>query len=291
MANKPAIYEESSQYQHWRFSPEQLWDIRNKRTTEAIERVKKGQEKQELPNKMDSDYLSAKEELELCRFYEKQLQVMCTHCKFSEMVMATSVIYMKRFFLYKTVMDHHPKDIFLTCLFLATKSESERISIEDFGKKLRLPSTVGVLGMEFTVSQGLRFEYYVHHPFRPAYGLFLDMQAWVDTKVLKAVYKQVMYQIVPEMLLKDLPLIYQPSQLALAAFVKAGEEQGCEERIQAYVQERFGEDALLANLTRAILERLASEKSVTQEEAKKIDYRLRIVTNPDSAMMDGLILI
>lgn len=38
---KPQIYEESTQYQHWRFSPEQLWDIRNKRTTEAIERVKK----------------------------------------------------------------------------------------------------------------------------------------------------------------------------------------------------------------------------------------------------------
>lgn len=42
---KPAIYEESTQYQHWRFSPEQLWTIRNKRTEEAIDRVKKNQKK------------------------------------------------------------------------------------------------------------------------------------------------------------------------------------------------------------------------------------------------------
>lgn len=38
---KPNIYEESSQYQHWRFSPEQLWDIRNKTTEAAIDRVKR----------------------------------------------------------------------------------------------------------------------------------------------------------------------------------------------------------------------------------------------------------
>ncbi|KAG1439061.1 hypothetical protein G6F56_012418 [Rhizopus delemar] len=114
MSNKPPIYEESTQYQHWRFSPEQLWDIRNKRTTETIERVKKMSERLETDgqeNRSDNDYLSAKEELALCRFYEKQLQGMCKHCKFSDMVMATAVIYMKRFFLYNTVMDYHPKDI------------------------------------------------------------------------------------------------------------------------------------------------------------------------------------
>jgi cyclin H len=38
---KPQVYEESSQYQHWRFSPEQLWDIRNKSTNDAIQRVKR----------------------------------------------------------------------------------------------------------------------------------------------------------------------------------------------------------------------------------------------------------
>lgn len=38
---KPSVVEESTQYQHWRFSPQQLWDIRNERTKEAIDRVKR----------------------------------------------------------------------------------------------------------------------------------------------------------------------------------------------------------------------------------------------------------
>lgn len=90
--------------------------------------------------------------------------------------MATAVMYMKRFYLSNTVMDYHPKDILLTCLFLATKAESEHMSIDQFVKELKLPSTASVLQLEFTVSQGLKFEYHVHHPYRPAYGLFLDMQ-------------------------------------------------------------------------------------------------------------------
>jgi cyclin H len=38
---KPQIYEEYSQYKNWRFSPEQLWEIRNKSTNDAIQRVKR----------------------------------------------------------------------------------------------------------------------------------------------------------------------------------------------------------------------------------------------------------
>ncbi|KAG1174841.1 hypothetical protein G6F70_004503 [Rhizopus microsporus] len=283
---KPAIYEESTQYQHWRFSPEQLWTIRNKRTEEAIDRVKKNQKKDSEVD--DEKFLSAKEELALCRFYEKQLEGMCKHLKFSDMVMATAVIYMKRFFLYNTVMDYHPKDIFLTCLFLATKSESERISIEDFGKSLRLPSTESVLNLEFTVSQGLKFQYYVHHPFRPAYGLFLDMQQSVDVKTLKLVYKHVVNHAIPDMLLTDLPLIYQPSQLALAAFMIASKDHaGFQDQIKNYIQEKFNESnsAKLLNIIHGIMELFTEDyKPVLQEEAKKIDYRLRLVTYPDTTL-------
>jgi cyclin H len=48
---KPQIFEESSQYQHWRFSPEQLWDIRNKSTNEAISRVKKNVQEEQVRKK------------------------------------------------------------------------------------------------------------------------------------------------------------------------------------------------------------------------------------------------
>jgi cyclin H len=38
--SKPPIYEESSQYKHWRFSPEKLWEIRKANVEAAINRVK-----------------------------------------------------------------------------------------------------------------------------------------------------------------------------------------------------------------------------------------------------------
>ncbi|GAA5794763.1 hypothetical protein HPULCUR_000109 [Helicostylum pulchrum] len=282
---KPHIFEESSQYQHWRFSPQQLWDIRNKSTSEAVERVQKNvQEELDEDNTTNIErvYLTGQEELSLCKFFELQLQVISQHCKFTDMVMATAVIYMKRFFLYNTVMDYHPKDILLTCLFLATKSESERISIEEFGKKLRLPSTTGVLNLEFTVSQGLKFQYYIHHPYRPAYGFFLDMQTGpIDMKLLKDTYKRVNTTIA-EILLTDLPLIYQPTQLALAAFMIAGESNGFDAQVKRYIEDRFGQNdaSSLLSILQGIIGSFKIFKRVTQQEAKEIDLKLKHCMNP-----------
>ncbi|GAN07484.1 cyclin-like protein [Mucor ambiguus] len=291
---KPLIFEESSQYKHWRFSPEQLWDIRNKSTSEAICRVKKNVQEEQQKNEenddtLDKDYLSAKEELALCRFFEMQCQVMSKHCKLTDMVMATAVIYMKRFFLYNTVMDYHPKDILLTCLFLATKSESERISIDDFGKTFHLKSTKTVLNLEYTVSQGLKFQYYIHHPYRPAYGFFLDMQTGpTDIKLLKETYKKV-DKAIAEILLSDLPLIYQPAQLALAAFMVAGKDNGFDQQVKRYITDRFGQDApTLLSIIERIVGFLKTITPVTQEEAKEIDRKLKLcmnpAMNPESAM-------
>ncbi|KAI8888664.1 cyclin-like protein [Backusella circina FSU 941] len=293
--SKPPIYEESSQFKHWRFSPDKLWEIRKANVEAAINRVKQNLQEELDVNHEDKtkeyNFLSAEEELALCRFYEKQLQAVCTHMKFTEMVMATGVIYMKRFFLYNDVMDYHPKDIFLTCLFLATKSESERIPIDEFGEKLRLPSTSSILNLEFTVSQGLKFQYYVHHPYRPAYGFFLDMQNGpTDIKLLKETYKQV-NSTIAELLLTDLPLIYQPAQLALAAFMIPGKGNGFDVQVIRYIEERFpSTDAsqLLLVIKKIIASFKSVKKIVTTEEARAIDYRLRIcmnpATNPESSL-------
>ncbi|KAI8370472.1 cyclin-like protein [Radiomyces spectabilis] len=281
--SKPPVYQESSQYRHWRFSPEQIWDIRRSRTTSAVDRVRKNVQEDMVTNQRhvpeNTQYLTVDEEMALCRFYEKQLQGICKHLKFTEMVMATAVIYMKRFFLYNTAMDYHPKDVLLTCLFLATKSESERISIDEFGKSLQLPSTKSILNLEFTVSQGLKFEYYVHHPYRPAYGFFLDMQA-MDKKLLKETYAKVP-GVIGDMLLTDLPLIYQPSQLGLAAFLIAGKDNGFATQVQSYIEKRFPQNTKdLLDIAEKVAETIQKTMAVTPEQAKEIDYRLRICTNP-----------
>ncbi|KAG0172472.1 hypothetical protein DFQ28_009637 [Apophysomyces sp. BC1034] len=255
---KPPVFEESSQYRHWRFSSSQLWNTRQTSNSTAVERLKnnagEGSEATTL------QYLSVQDEMSLCRFYEKQLQGICKHLKFSDLVMV---------------------DLGgLTCLFLATKSESERISIDDFGKNLRLPSTSGVLDLEYSVSQGLKFEYYVYHPYRPAYGFFLDMQAKADIKLLKETYAKV-DQVIAEILLTDLPLIYQPSQLALAAFTIAGKENGFEAHVRMYIEEKFPRHAdVLLRIIHEASEILKKSTPVALEVAKEIDRRLNLCMNP-----------
>ncbi|KAJ8663732.1 hypothetical protein O0I10_000005 [Lichtheimia ornata] len=293
---RPPIYEESSQYRHWRFSPEQLWNIRKTSHETAVERVKQNiqedlKESEEATSEnQDPQYLSIEEELALCRFYEKQLQSICRHFKFTDAVMATAMVYMKRFFLYNSIMDYHPKDILLTCLFLSTKSESERISIDQFGKNLNLPSTDSILGLEFVVSQGIRFEYLVHHPYRAAYGLFLELQRGdVDIKVLKETYNKVQ-GLIGSMLLTDLSFIYQPSQLALGAFVIAGRSTGFDQHILRHMETKVGKEKIemLSKIADDVAETIDQFVAVSPNEAKLIDRRLRVcmnpAKNPDSAL-------
>ncbi|KAI9258915.1 cyclin-like protein [Phascolomyces articulosus] len=292
----PPIYEESSQYRHWRFSPSQLWDTRNTSHEAAVERVRRNfQEDQEESKSTEANelkYLSIEDTLTLCRYYEETLQSICGHLKFPEVVMATAVIYMKRFFLYNTVMDYHPRDIALTCLFLATKSESERIPIEQFGKNLRIQSTDQILALEFVVSQGLKFEYLIHHPYRPAYGFFLDMQKIdaMDVPLLKETYTKAQ-QVISSMFLTDLCLIYQSSQLALAAFMVAGKNNQFDAQVVSflflqqyvrYIEKRFGNEQKeqLLKLIDQIKETLDQLQAVSRDKATAIDKQLRLCMNP-----------
>ncbi|KAI8075962.1 cyclin-like protein [Halteromyces radiatus] len=289
MDNKPALYEESSQYRHWRFSPSQLWEIRQSCNEAAIQRVRKNIEEDKAASKTTSEekepvFITADEQVKLCRYYEEQIQVICPHLKLSDMVMATALIYMKRFFLRNTMMDYHPKDILFTCLFMATKSESERISISDFGKNLQLPNTDMVLSLEFTVSQGLQFEYMVHHPYRAAYGYYLDIQHTgdpIDLELLQATYNQV-GGVIKKMLLTDLPLIYQPSQLAIAAFIIAGQHNGFDLRVKRYLEQRLDKELAdtLYTMTILIDETLIENAPVPLSVATEIDARLRSCKNP-----------
>ncbi|KAF9917845.1 hypothetical protein BX616_011143, partial [Lobosporangium transversale] len=106
------LYEQSTQYNHWRYTQAALDNLRNKVNQEAIACIKQniGEEREQ----------------------------------------ATAIVYMKRFYLENTVMDYHPKDVMMTCMFLARKTENVLMNIEDFTKALKaLPSAI--LNLEFLV--------------------------------------------------------------------------------------------------------------------------------------------
>lgn len=63
------------------------------------------------------------EERTLLRFYELQLRDFCRRFNppMPRATVATALHYFKRFYLRNSVMDYHPKEILVTCVYLACK--------------------------------------------------------------------------------------------------------------------------------------------------------------------------
>ena len=160
------------------------------------------------------------------------------------MVQATSMSYLKRFYLGNTVMDHHPKNVMcvlspgfsarhkkalmsrvdvshrLTCVFLATKTENFPISIDTFSSRVKTPPT-DILSLEFLVSQSLKFEYKVHHAHLALNGILLDLQvplSLLSISNLPLTHTR-LYRLSPRSTPRQLPLLLQKPNPTCAPLV------------------------------------------------------------------------
>ncbi len=61
------------------------------------------------------------EEQRLCKHYQAKMQAVCKGFGFPPKVAAAAVLLFKRFYLSSSAMDHDPKNIMLTCIYLACK--------------------------------------------------------------------------------------------------------------------------------------------------------------------------
>lgn len=75
------------------------------------------------PEEREEHFLSHTQERTLLRFYELQLRDFCRRFTPSmpRATVATALHYFKRFYLRNSVMDYHPKEILVTCVYLACK--------------------------------------------------------------------------------------------------------------------------------------------------------------------------
>lgn len=75
------------------------------------------------PEEREKHFLSHPEERTLLRFYELQLRDFCRRFNppMPRATVATALHYFKRFYLRNSVMDYHPKEILVTCVYLACK--------------------------------------------------------------------------------------------------------------------------------------------------------------------------
>ncbi|KAF9581622.1 hypothetical protein BGW38_001300 [Lunasporangiospora selenospora] len=298
------LYEQSTQFRYWRYTQSALDDMRSKVNQEAINAIKDNireeREQREAQGAsvddllLDLNFLKVDEELALLGFYERRIVKIFKYWQLPSYVTATAIVYMKRFFLENTVMDYHPKDVMLTCMFLARKTENFLMTIEDFSKVLK-SSAEPILSLEFLVSKNLRFHFTVHHPYRPCLGFFYDMQAVTDNmERLQKVYDKALGHI-DTSLHTDLCFLYQPSQIALAAMRIACKEESYDfERYATYkfksnegATQKYNETLLpiLLDIERVLNEdprRVEVEKSVATEIDKRLKMCKDPAKNPDS---------
>jgi len=252
------LYEQTSQYRHWLFTKEELKEIREDINKEAIKTITENMQKEwEYQKQVNGNieplkpatFMTADDQKILALFYETKIFDYCRVFQFSRNVLATSIVYFKRFYLYCSMMQYAPKNIVLTCLFLACKSENSYIALDEFLKKVpKGPSAETIKELELTVSQNIRFEYQIQSPFWALHGFYLDIQAFLNgpdkdsvnlednsQRRLHATFKGSNdYALIA--LYGDLVFLYWPSQIALACLMVASKNNGFTEDLDSYIE-------------------------------------------------------
>lgn len=170
--------------------------------------------------------LNIEEEQYMRVFYENKLQEVCNNFQFPHKIQATALLYFKRFFLQWSVMEHHPKNVMLTCIYAACKIEENHVSAEELGKGISQDHQL-ILNYEMIVYQSLEFDLIVYAPYRSIEGFVNDMEefSWVkddELHMLKALHETAKMEV-DKIMLTDAPLLFPPGQLALAALRRSNE--------------------------------------------------------------------
>ncbi|KAF8674259.1 hypothetical protein HU200_048080 [Digitaria exilis] len=170
------------------------------------------------------------EEEQLTRvFYEQKIQEVCGAFKFPHKIQATAIIFFKRFFLQWSVMEHHPKHIMLTCIYISCKVEENHVSAEELGKGIKQDHQI-ILNNEMVLLKTLDFDLIVYAPYRSIEGFIDDLEGFCREgngalQRLKEL-RQTAISYTDRMILTDAPLIYTPGKLALAALHKSNDILG-----------------------------------------------------------------
>lgn len=282
---KKPLYEGSTQYKSWRYSPEQLEQVRTSLNVAAVAVIRNTFEADEPGSSEDVLFLNANEEQLLVKLYITKIPQLCGHFRFPEEVEATAISYLKRFYLKNTVMDWHPKNVMLTALFLATKTTNNPISLESYTSNIPKTSSSDVLDLEFLVSQSLNFEFAVWHAHRALWGIWLDLQSLPD--VSEDLRPQDVYDIaikhVRASRFTDAELIYTPSQIALASLALASPllaERWADSKAAAGAAQPLSAtlDPTLG-LVKYIITQMGHPPDV--EAVREVDRRLKLCKNPE----------
>ncbi|XP_035825422.1 cyclin-H isoform X2 [Aplysia californica] len=252
------MFSTSSQSKHWLFSGEtELAKCRTEANATYISKHRGTM----TDNEVTSHFLTPVEERILSRQYEVVLRKFCAEFQppMPKCVIGTSLVFFKRFYVNNSNMNYHPKDIMLTCVYLACKVEEFYVPIGQFVKNLRGDREKfadAILSFELTLMGKLNYHLTIHNPFRPLEGFLIDIKTRCKEIENPERMRKATEEFLERSLQSDACLIFSPSQIALAAVRFGASKEGIS--LDRYIKE--------------VLLKVASDK-----EAENMLYQLRRV--------------
>ncbi|XP_026291602.1 cyclin-H [Frankliniella occidentalis] len=228
------MFPSSTQLQHWTFKNEaEITQYREEANAKFIARHGANVP----PEEIAEIFLTPSEERILVHSYESHLREFCK--RFSppmpRAVIGTAFHYFKRFYVFNSVMDYHPKEILVTCVYLAAKVEEFNVSISQFVANVkgdREKATDIILNNELLLMQRLQYHLTVHNPYRPVEGLLIDIKTRAllnDPERLRPAIDD----FLDRSYLTDVCILFPPSQVALAAVLQSASSN--RENLDSYV--------------------------------------------------------
>lgn len=239
-------------------------------------------------------FLTPEEERLLLKFYELQLMDFCKRFNppMPKFVIGTAFHYFKRFYLYNSAMDFHPKEILATCVFLSCKVEEFILSIGQFVANIkgdREKAADIILNNELLLMKQLNYHLIVHNPYRPVEGFLIDIKTRCTLSNPERLRPGV-YEFLEKTILTDACLLYAPSQIALAAVLHAASKE--QENLDSYVTDTLFKDAgddklgILIEAVRKIRSMVKAVEIPPRDRVKLLEKKLEKCrnqeNNPDS---------
>nr|SVE70488.1 EOG090X080D [Daphnia similis]SVE71112.1 EOG090X080D [Daphnia similis]SVE71743.1 EOG090X080D [Daphnia similis]SVE72371.1 EOG090X080D [Daphnia similis] len=281
------MFATSTQRHFWMFKDET--DVSNARLSANLKYISSRGRNMTVAER-ETHFLNVVEEKSLIMSYEYQLRDFCRkfHPPMPRYVLGTALHYLKRFYVNNSVMDYPPKEILVTCVYLACKVEEFNVSMDQFVGNLkgdREKAAAIILNNELLLMQQLDYQLTVHNPFRPLEGLMIDMKTRFPTFSDPERLRPGIDEFLEQVFYTDAILIYSPSQISLAAIIHSASTS--KENVDEYITKiLFSEDQKrLLNLIEAVKKIRVMVRNVQlphRDTIKALEKKLALCCNPDN---------
>jgi len=219
-------------------------------------------------------YLTPEEETLLVSFYASKIpsligpMAQLPRLRREPKIPATAAMLLRRFYLSNSVMIHDPKTIMVSAAFLAAKVEDAMTDVrylEEGTNLMNSPVSLSeIIPAEINLLSGVNFELLCFHPYKAVLAITEDLRTYLKSERGRSLVSfpdgsdrpivgqdlkpmhDAAQAIVNDVVVSDIPLLYTPGQIGLAALLVANEQQENKQGIPqidllGYLSQRFGD--------------------------------------------------